>query len=503
MVVDQDQLVSRIRDVESWNQWRVYNPDISIHLPGVQLSGFDLSGINLSNSNLSRANFKGSILVGANFSKARLNNAYFNSADLAEATLKEAVVENARFSSAILDSACFAQASLIHADLSDAQLHKTDLSGTWLNHAKLARAVLYRACVKSSYLVKADLYKANLVDAKFSDSDLKEANLTEIDGDGTDFSRAILVNANLTRAQLLNAVFIEAQLTGACIQDWHVGSSTNLSKVDVKYIYHALATDQTTGERTYYDERRPCVGNYSPGEFETLFKQATDTIDLIFQEGIDWKAFFQSMQELKREYPGQEIGIQAIEKKPGEAFVVRIEVPENADKAAIESSAKELYETKLALVEQCYRAKLQAKDSIIAAYQQQNTSLMNITKTLAEKSPMPETPKYDLRGAQFSGGFAETVQGNQIGGPINNQAAATPSLAEAASEIQDLLKQLESTNPTATEADQTAYLNAMIPPTRRERFIGALKAAGDAAIDEVPYLPVLRALVEGWQQPNG
>jgi hypothetical protein len=28
--------------------------------------------------------------------------------------------------------------------------------------------------------------------------------------------------------------------------------------------------------------------------------------------------------------------------------------------------------------------------------------------------------KYNLQGAQFAGGFAETVQGNQIGGVINN-----------------------------------------------------------------------------------
>ncbi|MEM8614452.1 MAG: SUMF1/EgtB/PvdO family nonheme iron enzyme [Cyanobacteria bacterium P01_H01_bin.105] len=30
-------------------------------------------------------------------------------------------------------------------------------------------------------------------------------------------------------------------------------------------------------------------------------------------------------------------------------------------------------------------------------------------------------PKYDLRGAQFAGGFAEAVKGDQIGGAINNQ----------------------------------------------------------------------------------
>ena len=113
------------------------------------------------------------------------------------------------------------------------------------------------------------------------------------------------------------------------------------------------------------------------------------------------------------------------------------------------------------------------------------------------------SPKYDLSNAQFAGGFAETVHSNQVGGTINNQAAETPSLAEAAAEIQNLLKQLEASNPTATKADQTAFLNVMIPPTKRERFVGALKSGSSAAIDEIPYGPVLKALVEGWQKPNG
>lgn len=32
----------------------------------------------------------------------------------------------------------------------------------------------------------------------------------------------------------------------------------------------------------------------------------------------------------------------------------------------------------------------------------------------------------------------------------------------------------------------------MIPPTRRERFIRALQFAGSAALDEIPYGPVIK-----------
>lgn len=52
-----------------------------------------------------------------------------------------------------------------------------------------------------------------------------------------------------------------------------------------------------------------------------------------------------------------------------------------------------------------------------------------------------ETPKYDLRGASFSGGFAETVQGRQIGGTLCNYASIErKTLAEAVGKTEKLLK---------------------------------------------------------------
>ena len=41
----------------------------------------------------------------------------------------------------------------------------------------------------------------------------------------------------------------------------------------------------------------------------------------------------------------------------------------------------------------------------------------------------------------------------------------------------------------------------LIPPTRRQRFIGALQSASSNALDEIPYAPVLKVLVDGWNHP--
>jgi hypothetical protein len=76
------------------------------------------------------------------------------------------------------------------------------------------------------------------------------------------------------------------------------------------------------------------------------------------------------------------------------------------------------------------------------------------------------------------------------------------TLAEAATEIQELLEQLEETHPTATEAEQTAFITAAIPRKRRERFLSALQAGWKDALTEFldnPYLKVGIATLEEWK----
>jgi hypothetical protein len=80
------------------------------------------------------------------------------------------------------------------------------------------------------------------------------------------------------------------------------------------------------------------------------------------------------------------------------------------------------------------------------------------------------------------------------------------TLAEAAAEIQQLLKQLEQTKPTATEAQQIEHINDETTPKFKKRVVGALQASGEAAIDEFvlenKYLKVVKAAVKGWIRPE-
>jgi alpha-D-ribose 1-methylphosphonate 5-triphosphate synthase subunit PhnG len=135
---------------------------------------------------------------------------------------------------------------------------------------------------------------------------------------------------------------------------------------------------------------------------------------------------------------------------------------------------------------------------------------------------MPEAPnnEYNFHGSVGSvanqgnigssgnpnaiGNAAADVKGDQksIQHHYNYTPEQRQTLAEAAAEIQELLKQLEQTNPTATEVEQKAFLTAAIPPTKKQKFANALQEGGKELFKELMdnmYVNVAVAALEGWQ----
>jgi len=252
----------------------------------------------------------------------------------------------------------------------------------------------------------------------FSDADLSNADLRGMNLSGIKFSNANLSGVNFAQVQALGTNFMGAILTGACIEDWNTNSQTELDGVICEYVY--LKQKQ--------QERRPSSGSFKPGGFTALLQKALDTVDLIFADGIDWQAFFQSFQELRSQY--DDLSIQAIEKKSGGAFVIRLEVPAEADKAAIERQAKELYEMKLQLQEQCYRAELQAKE--LEFHRQNSTNLIGIVKTMAEKETNQTTIHANNVGFVNSGSGTVTDFSQTIGNNIDDITKLITALRDSA-----------------------------------------------------------------------
>lgn len=109
-------------------------------------------------------------------------------------------------------------------------------------------------------------------------------------------------------------------------------------------------------------------------------------------------------------------------------------------------------------------------------------------------------------GSRNVGNFAGQVSGS-AGREANQQihwSKQKQTIAEAAKEIQQLLKQLEQSNPNSTEAKKIEYVNDETTPSFKRRVVAALQAGGEAAIEEFldnPYVNVTKAIVKGWMKP--
>ncbi|BAY42464.1 pentapeptide repeat protein [Scytonema sp. HK-05] len=405
--------------------------------------------------------------------------------------------------SAVID---FKYADLSYADLSSADLSYADLSSANLSYANLISANLKQANLSRSDLSNADLTKANLTNANFKQANLSNADLSSLELSGLDFSQANLIGAKLIRTQVLGTDFTSAKFTGACLEDWNINSATKLDNIDCQYVY--LRSDP--------QGRRPSSGEFNPGEFTDLFQKALETVDLIFRNGIDWKAFFFSFQELQAKNNEKSLSVQAIEKKSGGAFVIRLEVPSEANKAEIEAQAKALYEKKI--LEKEYHADLKAKDDQII-YRHQSANIMVVVEIMAstpiqniihvtnqaESNSMSESyqSKYDQRNSNTQ--FIDTAQlGSK---PTFNQHNYTEeqrqNLADAAAEIQRLLNQLAQTNPTTTETAvaETIHQEIKRNPKLKVRLLDALKAGGLEALKQIfnhPLFSIPAETVRGW-----
>lgn len=217
--------------------------------------------------------------------------------------------------------------------------------------------------------------KLDLSDLFLSGLKLSECNFSSSDLNGSDLSYSDLSSSNLKRTQLLGADLSFAKITGVCIEDWNINSRTRFYSSSCDYIY--FKADQ--------QERRPRKGNFSSGEFSALVQKATDTIELVFVQGVDWNAFFRSFQELRSRYQDESISIQAIERKDSN-FIIRLETIANLEtNERIEEMIKESYRRNVRHLE----AQVANYEKLIESEKQEKSTLIGIVKTMAESQRTP------------------------------------------------------------------------------------------------------------------
>jgi uncharacterized protein YjbI with pentapeptide repeats len=299
-----------------------------------------LRSISVAMATMGGTSFQGSTLTGANFSEAQLKSTDLRNAIITRTNWHISKLDLARCGGTILDNSVIRELAVTHRGAGQSYIGQ-NLKGI-------------------------DLRRADLSDADFTEADLSDATL----------EGAILERANLTKVQSIRTYFRQANLTAACLESWNIDGTTQLDDVVCEYVY--LLNDQ--------EERRPSIGSFTPGEFTRLFEKALNTVDLIFSDGIDWQVFFASFQELRQQYEDVEVNIQAIEKKSGGTFVVRLELAQFVDKGTIQLNWKEIYEENQQLKAQILKmeGKLEQADTFFQKMLQgmDGKSVSNITNNL-------------------------------------------------------------------------------------------------------------------------
>ncbi len=283
---------------------------------------------------------------------ASIGGTNWNRANLTDANFTNAILQGTNLINAKLIRTCFAEAK---------GLDLARVGDSLLSEYKVRKLLIGKDGYRKSYV------GANLRGADLRGCDLRYANLKQADISEANLENADLRNANLTEIQAIATNFTRAYLTGACLQAWNIDSTTKLEQVDCRFIDLLEYPKPGTDDR----ERRPSSGEFAPGEFTKLFQEVLTTVDLIFRNGVDWKAFTAAFQKVQVENEDTELTIQSIENKGDGVVVVRVSVPPDTNKAKIHSEFTQNYDLALKAIEEKYQSKIESKDEQITIYRQQ------------------------------------------------------------------------------------------------------------------------------------
>ncbi|MDY7005381.1 MAG: pentapeptide repeat-containing protein [Cyanobacteriota bacterium] len=280
---------------------------------------------------------------------------------------------------ATLGGTCFKNANLTDADFSHAILKSTDFrfanttrtfwrQSQYLKFARVEATILIDIKVrellitgygKDQQYIGANLRGANLMSADLSNANFKLADLGE-----ASLKAANLNNANLTETLAIGTNFTTAQMSGTCLEAWNIDHTTILDNIESKYIYLLEEPKPETDDR----ERRPSSGYFQAGDFTKLFEEVLNTVDLIFRNGLDFKAFMSSFKKVQVENQGIPMEIKSMENKGDGVVVVKIDVPPETNKEKIHQEFVQIYDEAVIALEEKYQQKLAGIEKQVSLY---------------------------------------------------------------------------------------------------------------------------------------
>jgi len=392
----------------------------------------------------------------------------FRGATLTNADFTQATLKGTDFQEAILTQTCWFQVK---------NLHLARLNTTYLEKSQIRQLVITGEGQKRNFdrinlrgiSLRRTLGGANLADVSFIGTELSEANLQD-----ANLSRARLVQTQLDQADLTGAC-----LTGACIEDWGITSDTKVDRVECKYVFMRWVKP---GDPDPDPRRKPdnWEEEFEDGDFADFIKPLIDTLDLYHNRRVDPRAIAISFKQLAENHPDTELEIVAMEKRGTDKLLLRVRTAQGADRSALNAEYFLNYNKLKTLVEQDIQTLFEKDKESVSTI---NYSIVNFIN-LGEISMSDSHKNIYQNNSSFGSGYTENVNTEQLGGTIHNYAPKQEqTLAEAAAEIQQLLKQLEQTQQYTPEAAQQKVAGDL-----------ATKANNDAAV---------KSRLEKWSQYMG
>jgi uncharacterized protein YjbI with pentapeptide repeats len=349
-----------------------------------------------------------------------------------------------------LSSIDFTGAKLANTDLRARKLYRTRFKNVEglerarvdnryldLDKPKVQSLLIYGSCEENDFR-GINLQGAYLQEAKMHKYDFTSANLSGSDVSGADLRDSIFVQTDVTGVD-----FTEAELTGICIENWNINSQTCFTNVKCKYIYRKL------DDKGKPIDRHPSDRNFEQTEFESLYQEVGNLVELVFREGVNWRAFAFTLQKLQLEDEGIGLELRGIEKR-GDLWIVKVTHNENIPSAEVE---RNLY------------ARYEEMQALLATKEQQINQILGIVAdqavALKGYSQKPFGQNFFISGSTITNLAGETIEYSKEAGQLRN-IVASPNSIEIVATAQRFLTQLSGQKVAATDETQVELLQQLM-----------------------------------------
>ncbi|MFN6495886.1 MAG: pentapeptide repeat-containing protein [Nostoc sp. DedQUE01] len=306
------------------------------------------------------------------------------------------------------------------------------------------------------YATDKDFSNLILRGAFLQNSQMRQFNFTDSDLSGADMQSADLRGSIFVRTQVIGVDFSDADLTGICIEDWSVNSQTCFTNVKCDFVYRRLDED---GELS---DRFPVNRNFEPREFESLYQEVENVIEIIFKEGENWQAALYSLIKLQTEDEQLELQLKGVEKR-GDVWVVKVTYNQAYPKQEVEHSLN-------ATVEEIKR-QLVAKEQQVYQLEQEKREILGIVKVQAKavadqakalegfsRQPLGNSNNFFLSGSNITNlAGSGQIEYGEVAAQVRSIVANSADSGQATAVLQNFLAKLQRQS-IATDVEMQAEL---------------------------------------------